>query len=205
MKNSTQYDYSPRAMPRRQWLKSAGAGGLIAGILPGLVDAASDNTDSRYGIEGYKAPELQLSDWTDKDGKPTNFSIAESTGKWVFLKCFQYWCPGCHSSGFPTLQAVQNEFGNHPKVAIAAVQTVFEGFTSNTQERVEQMRERYGLTVPMAHDPGVPDISAPFVMRHYRTGGTPWLILIDPNGTVVFNNFHVNQTKLIEFLAEQVA
>lgn len=57
----------------------------------------------------------------------------------------------------------------------------------------------------MARDPVVPDISAPFVMCNYRAGGTPWLILIDPNGTVVFNSFHVDQTKLIEFLAEQVA
>lgn len=204
MKNTTDCEYSPKPMPRRQWLKTAGAGGLIATI-PGLAGAQSSSTDSRYGIEGYKAPELELSGWTDRDGKPTEFSISDSKGKWVFLKCFQYWCPGCHSSGFPTLQAVQNEFGDNPKVAIAAVQTVFEGFTTNTEDRVEQMRDRYALTVPMAHDPGVPDISAPFVMRNYRTGGTPWLILIDPTGTVVFNSFHVDQTKLIKFLAEQVA
>jgi len=204
MNNTTDYDYSPRPVPRRQWLKTAGASGLAATI-PGLALAEGSSSESRYGIEGYKAPELELSGWTDQDGRPTEFSIAQSKGKWVFLKCFQYWCPGCHSSGFPTLQAVQNEFGEHPNVAIAAVQTVFEGFTTNTAERVEQMRERYALSVPMAHDPGVPDISAPFVMRHYRTGGTPWLILIDPSGTVVYNNFHVNQVKLIEFLAEQVA
>ncbi len=56
----------------------------------------------------------------------------------------------------------------------------------------------------MAHAPGN-QIShdIPAIMRNYRSGGTPWKVIIDPAGKVVFNNFHIelNQaTKLIKGL-----
>jgi len=38
------------------------------------------------------------------------------------------------------------------------------------------------------------------VMYHYRTGGTPWFIFINQEGKVVFNDFHLNTEKAIEFL-----
>lgn len=42
-------------------------------------------------------------------------------------------------------------------------------------------------------------------MTNYRTGGTPWLVLIDPDGAVVFNDFHVNAEGLIQYVREQIA
>lgn len=42
-------------------------------------------------------------------------------------------------------------------------------------------------------------------MREHFTGGTPWLIVINPAGTVVFNNYLVDSDKLIEFVAENIA
>ncbi|MFT6809669.1 MAG: hypothetical protein ACJA01_002907 [Saprospiraceae bacterium] len=37
-------------------------------------------------------------------------------------------------------------------------------------------------------------------MYSYRSGGTPWFILIDQNDRVVFNDFHLNTEKAIELL-----
>jgi uncharacterized protein with von Willebrand factor type A (vWA) domain len=34
-------------------------------------------------------------------------------------------------------------------------------------------------------------------MRSYRTGGTPWTILIDPEGTVIFNDFHIDPARAV--------
>lgn len=163
--------------------------------------------ESRYGILGYKAPELAVNYWIDGEGEPATFSMAEHTGKWVFLKCFQNWCPGCHSSGFPTLQKFSAAFHGHPKVAIAGIQTVFEGFGTNTQDAVRELQVRYELPIIMGHDAGEPKAvdHRPTTMVNYRTGGTPWLILIDPNGNVAFNDFHVNTEKLIEYVGEQIA
>ena len=40
-------------------------------------------------------------------------------------------------------------------------------------------------------------------MRDYRTGGTPWMILIDPQRRVVFNDFGIDVEKAIAFLRSQ--
>ena len=74
----------------------------------------------------------------------------------MFLKCFQNWCPACHSSGFPALKKFSDTFADHPAVSIAAVQTVFEGFRSNTKDAVRDLQLRYDLPVSMGHDPGDP-------------------------------------------------
>ena len=54
-------------------------------------------------------------------------------GRWALVKCFQSWCPGCHSSGFPTLKKVIEAYGENNDVAIATVQTTFEGFSTNDE------------------------------------------------------------------------
>ena len=53
------------------------------------------------------APELEVGYWIDANGKPASFSLAENEGKWVFLKCFQNFCPGCHKFGFPNAEGFQ--------------------------------------------------------------------------------------------------
>jgi len=196
---------SPSNLARRRlFAKTAACLAIGAGFNSNLARAQTSG-HIKWGIEGHEAPEIELDYWIDADGEPGNFSVLESRGKWVFLKCFQDWCPGCHSSGFPTLQAFSKRFHDHPKVAIAAIQTVFEGYHTNTVEDVRELQLRYELPIVMGHDPGDPETDQrPVTMRKYFTGGTPWLILINPQGTVVYNNYHVDSKKLIEYVAEQV-
>lgn len=40
-------------------------------------------------------------------------------------------------------------------------------------------------------------------MRRYRNGGTPWFILIDPDGVVVYNHFRVDADKLVAHLKRE--
>ncbi len=202
-------DSAKPALPdsgRRELLRRGVARATIGGLaLSSNVVWSQTSGGVRWGIEGHEAPEIELDYWIDADGQPAHFSVAESRGKWVFLKCFQDWCPGCHRSGFPTLQEFSTRFHDHPKVAIAAIQTVFEGHTSNTLEDVRKLQVRYELPIIMGHDPGNPETDTrPVTMRRYFTGGTPWLILINPAGTVVYNHYHVDTGKLIEFISEQV-
>ena len=193
---------SPDFFRRRRIIATAGA--LLAGaIMPKQVAAQSS---SRYGVVGQMAPELYLDYWIDREGDPTTFSVQAVRDKWVFLKCFQDWCPGCHSSGFPTLKKFADAFHENPGVAIAGIQTVFEGFGTNTVEDVRKLQLKYELPITMGHDAGDPDGDhRPQTMIKYRTGGTPWLILINPRGIVVFNGFHVNPEKLIEYVKSQIA
>ena len=82
-----------------------------------------------------------------------------------------------------------------------AIQTVFEGHHANTFERIKKIQKEYDLNIPLGHDVGdkkTRNVSS--IMYNYRTGGTPWFILIDQEGSVIFNDFHLNIEKAITYL-----
>ncbi|MFT5259590.1 MAG: hypothetical protein ACI9J2_001176 [Saprospiraceae bacterium] len=172
----------------------------------GLANTARAQSNHNYGIEGQIAPELKVPYWIDAQGEQTEFNLKEQRGKFVFIKCWQAWCPGCHSRGFPTLQEITHAFLDEPLVETLAIQTTFEGFGSNTQDKVREMQLRYDLPILMGHDDG--QLNAhhrPNTMMDYRTGGTPWLVLIAPDGSVIFNDYHLNTDQAIQYLKGQVA
>ncbi len=82
-----------------------------------------------------------------------------------------------------------------PNVVFVAIQTVFEGFDVNTFERALEVAQQYGLEIPFGHDPG-PDGRRSVVMQRYRTGGTPWTVLVDRQGRVGFNDFHADAEEM---------
>ncbi|SFU18795.1 N-acetyltransferase [Pseudomonas marincola] len=140
----------------------------------------------QFGIKGQPAPELRITDWVDRHGQPiAPFRLSEHAGKVRVIYCFQAWCPGCHSHGFPTLQSLITEFKDQP-VVFAVVQSVFEGHRENGPEKRAENAELYQLDLPFGQDDGLP---RPTIMSDYRTGGTPWFIVIDRNGVVVANNY----------------
>lgn len=186
---------------RRSVLKS-GAVAFASMVLSrsNYVMAAASN----YGITGQIAPELLVDYWIDENGDPSKFTLAGHEGKWVFLKCFQSWCPGCHSHGFPALKQISDALAGNPKIAFAGIQTVFEGHYTNTIDKVREIQLQYDLRMPMGHDPG-PESGNPKTMVNYRTGGTPWMILINPDREVIFNDFGINAEKAIAFLVSQTS
>jgi len=156
----------------------------------------------RHGILGRAAPELNLSNWIDGRGKPTgNVELASLRGKVVYLYFFQDWCPGCHSHGFPTLKTLAETFGNDDRVALLAVQTAFEGKHTNTADKLRKNQIDYNLAIPMAHDSGEGNRRGlPQTMIDYRSGGTPWTVIIDPGGKVVYNQFHIDVHQAIDLI-----
>ena len=94
--------------------------------------------------------------------------------------------------GFPTLKKLTDVFKDNDSVVFLAVQTVFEGHSVNTRDKLRANQEKYHLKIPMAHDPGDPQSDPiPMTMKKYRSGGTPWTVIIDPGGKVVYNQFHI--------------
>ena len=79
-----------------------------------------------YGIVGQPAPELRVEQFlANTDGALRIADIEESV---IYLYGFQFWCPGCHSHGFPTLAAVKQAIeaaGHGDAVKFVAIQTVF--------------------------------------------------------------------------------
>ena len=83
-------------------------------------------------------------------------------------------------------------YGDNDAVRLAAVQTVFEGFHTNTEEAVRRIVDRYQLqSIPVGQS-GAPD-SRSKVMQDFRTRGTPWTVVISPKGEVVYSDFHISR------------
>ncbi len=182
-------------------LSTAVGAGTVLGAWPGAVSAAGQR-----GIVGSNAPPLQLDYWIGADGKRTHFDSSQWQGKWVYMKFFQNWCPGCHKYGFPALKKVSAAFADDERVMVMAVQTVFEGFSTNVEQSVRELQLRYELPILMGHDAGDPQQDRiPKTMRDYRSAGTPWVVIIDTAGQVVYNDYHINPEKFIAYLNAQIS
>ena len=144
------------------------------------------------GVKGKLAPELRVDEWVNlPQGQTKGPKLKEEwKGKVVYLYFFQSWCPGCHSSGFPTLKALEKEFGSDEQVRFAAVQTVFEGFGTNTIEAAKKIVTKYKLEgIPVGQSGKKSKES--LVMADFQTRGTPWTVVIGKDGTVHFEGFHL--------------
>lgn len=158
---------------------------------------------SPYGIAGQQAPELNVAEWVDAEGKKrTPVQLADHAGQFTVIYGFQAWCPGCHSRGLPALKKMSDALSDNPKVNFMAIQTVFEGAHANTYDRMLEIQKEYDLKIPFGHDEGQVHRGRKIAntMVSYSTGGTPWFIFIDQKGKVVFNDFHLDVDKAIAFL-----
>ena len=103
--------------------------------------------------------------------------------------------------GFPTLKKLTEKFIGNQAVVFLAVQTVFEGYGYNTKEKLRKNQLKYSVKVPMAHAAGSPeDHIPPQIMINYRSGGTPWTVIIDPQGWVAYNHFHIEAQPAAVFI-----
>lgn len=150
------------------------------------------------GIRGQQAPKWEVRQWINLPEDKQSIDINDYAGKVIYLFCFQSWCPGCHSSGFPALQTLSERYSDDDAVAFVAIQTVFEGFSSNTPKRAWENAKKYKLDFPVGHSGSRDEYSR--IMRTYRTGGTPWTIIIDRDGVVRYNDFHVKPKAAISLI-----
>jgi len=141
------------------------------------------------GIVGRPAPSWGVTEWINLPAGKQTLDVDDLEGRVVFMLGFQSWCPGCHSRGFPTLKQLIKDYRSADDVAFVAVQTVFEGYSTNTTQRAWDTARQYELDIPVGHDGSNGQRSS--IMQRYRTGGTPWVIIIDKKGVVRFNDFHV--------------
>ena len=151
---------------------------------------AQSQKKQKPGIVGQPAPKWSVSSWHQLPDGKESIDVTDYRGKVTYLYFFQSWCPGCHSAGFPTLQALTKKFDGDADVAFVTIQTTFEGHRVNTADKLKTMADRYSLKIPFGQSAG--DVGTPKIMREYRTGGTPWIVIIDKQGKVRFNGFSIN-------------
>ena len=154
-----------------------------------LLSSSVLSAQNYAGITGKEAPKWDIPSWIDHSGEPTTLSLSDFEGKKIVLFCFQSWCPGCHKSGFPTLQYLTDRFGDKEDIVFLAIQTVFEGGNANNINKLKKWQKKYKLNIPFGHDEG-DDQS--YIVDRYKTGGTPWFIVINEEGKVVYNDYELS-------------
>jgi hypothetical protein len=154
------------------------------------------------GIVGLPAPPLENVRWIDENGDERSpLTLTELGQGFRILYFFQDWCAGCHAHGFPTFMTLAEELRDKD-IGLAAIQTVFEGSDVNTFDRLRENQRRYGLRVPFGHavaEPASAD-AVPAIVKAYRSGGTPWFVVIAPDGRVVYDGFQPDAERLVQTL-----
>ena len=134
--------------------------------------------------------------WIDKNGDEREaLKLAELGTGYKIIFCFKAECPGCHSRGFPTLKKLVDALKGKG-FGFAVIHTAFDDDPRNSQDRIREMQIRYDVKVPFGHDPKV-GTSYPSFMTDYRTRGTPYFVVIDPSGAIVFADFSLDADRLI--------
>ncbi|SBV32307.1 conserved protein of unknown function [uncultured Sphingopyxis sp.] len=148
-------------------------------------------------IVGRPAPPLRGVRWIDAAGRDSAaLSLDDLGAGYRILYFFQHWCQGCHVHGFPTLVRLVAALAG-TNAGFAAIQTVFEGHDVNIFESIRDDQQRYALAIPFGH--AVPERGRPVpaLMEDYRTGGTPWFVVIAPGGEVMFDGFQLDPEALV--------
>lgn len=99
------------------------------------------------------------------------------------------------------LKKLVDKYKDNKAVAFVTLQTVFEGFGTNTAEQAKASADKYDLKIPVGHDPGTNGRRSN-VLTRYKTQGTPWMIIIDPRGVVRANDFLIGYDKCVELIDE---
>ena len=154
-----------------------------------------------FGSTHSRAPELRVADWIDAGGGPMDrpVRLADLGTGYKILFCFQHWCPGCHSRGFPTLRFLHDKLKGKG-FGFAAIQTVFEGAETNTFDKLRLNQQKYGLAIPFGQDVPAAGERYPTFMEDYRSAGTPWFTVIDPQGLVVYADFRLDAQRFLRAL-----
>ncbi len=151
---------------------------------------------------GLPAPELVVDLWVPGDRPPP--TVADNFGRVVVIYAFQGWCPGCQSRGFPVMRKIDERFAVEP-VELVYVQTTFEGFEANDYDRAVNEQQQWRVRRPVGRDVAAGGAGRPSTMLSYRTGGTPWMVVIDPWGRVRFNDFTRDEAFHVDFVTSLLA
>ena len=100
------------------------------------------------------------------------------------------------------MKKVYDIYESNKNVVFLAVQTTFEGRSTNTKDKLAPAQDKYDLRVPMGHDSSIHSRAYPIpeTMFNYRSGGTPWTVIIGRDGKVAFNNFHIKTQDAIKLI-----
>ncbi len=176
---------------------------ILALLLSTCLPIAATGQEIQKGIQGQKAPLLNVSDWHQLPGGKDKLEITDFEGKIIVLLFFQHWCQASQERELPVLQNLTKHYEGNDGIVFLAIQTAFEGFLDNTPDKLPVTAKKFGLKIPLGHYTKVP--AFPGVSGAYKPGGTPWWVIIDRQGIVEYNGFILNEEEAIKGFDKMLA
>ena len=147
------------------------------------------------GIQGRKAPEFKVDEWvqlprTPEALKTKKVKINDYKGKVVYMFFFQAHCPSCRQLGFPAIRDLKAKYAKDKDVAFVAIQTANGGSSIDNPKRAKELARQYRLdNIAIGHSTSS---KANSVFKSYKPGGTPWVVLVDKQGVVRYNDYFLD-------------
>jgi len=125
-------------------------------------------------------------DWINVD-EP--LSLEKLKGQIVVLDFWTYCCINCMHM-LPALAALEKKYEDKPVVFIGVHSAKF--FNEQDKKNIENAVARYEISHPVVVDRNMS------IWRKYDVSGWPTIIIIDPNGTIVYKQSGEGQKESIE-------
>ena len=154
------------------------------------LQAQSQIKDQYPGdMVGKQCPVYTLENVQYFSQKKVNFS--EFKGKWLVLDFWNNGCSACIES-FPRINEMVKQFSE--RVQYLLIGNIDHDYTQHaTQALYERCRKRFGLQIPIAYDS--------LLLRRFNGGGFPFIVIVDPNGTVKAFTNHLAMEDMKAFLS----
>lgn len=115
-------------------------------------------------------------------------ALSDFRGKWLILQFWGEYCSGSLNS-LPQMNELQKKFAN-------SLQIMLIGDVRENPETIQRLysiyREKYGLVMPIVFDNELKE--------RFDVGGFPFIMVIDPNGTLRAVTNRLNESELQQFL-----
>ncbi len=134
-----------------------------------------------------KAQEFFGLEWFDKNKKKLpHIRLKDLKGKLTFINVFLKTCPGCPKS-HKIFKKLTEKYKSRKDIQFLGVQSVSYGHKQNSEKELHTIREKYGYDFPMAQD------NQAVIIMQYGAGGTPWNIVLGPEGQIEHNYFFISE------------
>ncbi len=143
--------------------------------------------NSKTKSTSAKAQEFFGLEWFDKDKKKLpHMRLKDLKGKLTFINVFLKTCPGCPKS-HKIFKKLTQKYKSRKDIQFLGVQSVSYGHKQNSERELHEIRAKYGYEFPMAQD------NQAVIIMQYGAGGTPWNIVLGPQGQIEHNYFFISE------------
>jgi len=139
------------------------------------------------------APELAVREWLQPAENPP--MLANLRGKVLCLVFFQTTCVGSLSHGMPALKELAEKYAGDDRVQLIGVHTATREFRRSAPMNVRKLVQSAGLTCPVAH---LGDAKEAADVVGFGVRATPWVVVVDAQGTIDFSNWIIRPTGIAE-------